>query len=366
MSNNTKVIPVPISVSVMDPETKWEQNRIKYSEHTSYKKLIKSVSIRDKFLATLVFISKFNLLLLKRFISYERIPKHIREASSVRAKLQFLWAAIRNIFSIKKSPSTSFSDSIILKELEKNGCCVIQLDEDSLNLLTSQAAPFFEELRKERNMNNEGERNFNESRFELSYTGKGKNLFDTCKQILSQNNVLKSVSMYLGKPAKLVGLSPQINDRTDSFWKNIFADLKLAKIPKTAYFHRDASGGDIKAIFYLTDVDELTGPFSYVVGSHKLNFSSLDNLICEANDFNLSSTDLETRKKFAALPSKLQQKGSFGNDLSDESQLSLDICNSTWKITGKKGSIVIFDTKGVHRGGMVESSERLVITTVIG
>jgi len=61
MSSKVKVIPVPINVSIMDPETKWTPNRIKYSEHAAYKELIKLVSIWNKCLATLVFISKLSI-----------------------------------------------------------------------------------------------------------------------------------------------------------------------------------------------------------------------------------------------------------------------------------------------------------------
>ncbi len=366
MPTKFKVIPVSPDISIMDPDTKWAQNRIEYPEHAAYKALVESVSLWGKCFATLVFTVKFSLLLLKRIISYERIPKHIRDAVTVKERCQFLWAAVRNMFNIRKPSSALFSDPIVLESLEKNGCCVVQLDEASLGLLDAQSGPYFRELRKQRSMNDDGERTFDESRFELSGIGSGRGLFEICEDMLSKSGILGAVSMYLGQRAGLVGLSPQINDKKDSFWRNIFLDLKLSENPKTAYFHRDASGGDIKAIIYLTDVFESNGPFSYVVGSHKLEISRFDNLICEANDFNLSSTDLDARKKFAALPSKLQQKGSFGNDLSDESPLSLDICSSTWAITGKKGTLVLFDTKGIHRGGMVESGERRVLTAVLG
>ena len=60
MSSKVKVILFSINASIMDPETKWTPNRIKYSEHAAYKELIKLVSIWNKFLATLVFILKLS------------------------------------------------------------------------------------------------------------------------------------------------------------------------------------------------------------------------------------------------------------------------------------------------------------------
>jgi hypothetical protein len=92
-----------------------------------------------------------------------------------------------------------------------------------------------------------------------------------------------------------------------------------------------------------------------------------DDHASEANDSNgLSGTGLENRRSFAALPAAWRQKGAFGNDVLDDTSLANAIQAGLWAINGKKGSIVMFDTKGVHRGGMVLSGERRVITCVLG
>ena len=69
---------------------------------------------------------------------------------------------------------------------------------------------------------------------------------------------------------------------------------------------------------------------------------------------------------FAALPRKLRQKCAFGNDLKADSPMLEEIVRATWKITAPAGSVVLFDTKGIHRGGMVEQGERRVLTCVLG
>jgi hypothetical protein len=174
------------------------------------------------------------------------------------------------------------------------------------------------------------------------------------------------VGRYLGRRAQLVDVNPQVNDPSDDFWRTVFPDLH-ARLPASAYFHRDASGGDIKAIFYMTDVGPENGPFTYVLGSNHLRLKRLDDFICEANDSSgLSGTTSDARRKFAALPRLFRQKGSFGNDLPDDAPLSRTIQDSQWPITSKKGAIVLFDTKGTHRGGMVTAGERRVITCVLG
>lgn len=55
-----KVILFPINVSIMDLETKWTPNRIKYSLYAAYMELVNLVSIWKKCLATLVFILKLS------------------------------------------------------------------------------------------------------------------------------------------------------------------------------------------------------------------------------------------------------------------------------------------------------------------
>ena len=80
----------------------------------------------------------------------------------------------------------------------------------------------------------------------------------------------------------------------------------------------------------------------------------------------MAATDPKSRRIFSSLPALLRLKGSFGNDVLDDSELAKLIGDSKWQITADKGAIVMFDTKGIHRGGMVTSGERQVITCVIG
>lgn len=164
----------------------------------------------------------------------------------------------------------------------------------------------------------------------------------------------------------LVDVNPQVNDSSDGFWRNTFPDLNLNH-PETAYFHRDASGGDRKVIFYLSDVKEDNSPFSYAVVSHKMGFKRIDDYICEANDSNgLAATKKSSREMFASSPKRLRQKGNFGNDLTGRDTLKEKMLNSTWRVEVPAGTLVLFDTKGIPRGGLVEQVVRKVVTCIIG
>lgn len=238
------------------------------------------------------------------------------------------------------------------------------IPDERFEELARIAVPHFERLEQRRARKRLGDREFDESRSNVDAREHGDALYKAIKSILIDSGIMDAASRYLGRDARLIDLNPQINGSTDSFWRNIFPDMTAMKLPDTAYFHHDASGGDLKAIFYMTDVGPQHGPFSYVVDSNKLNMSRFDDLITEANDHNgLSGTGPEARKRFAALPRKLRQKGAFGNDLPDDSRLAREIKRGLWQITSNKGAIVLFDTKGDHRGGMVVEGERRVSPT---
>jgi hypothetical protein len=308
----------------------------------------------------------FMLLAVKRVLRYEMIPTEFREARTVSDKLGFATIAVKHALGLGRGRRQRAKPVNAIDEaLEEGGVAVVVMKSERLDQLLDTARPYFDalEIRRGKGANR---REFDESR---STTGRhaAPELYALMEEVFAESGVAEAASRYIGRRVKLVDVNPQINDPSDSFWRDIFEDLPGKDLPKTAYCHRDASGGDIKVIIYCNDVDEQNGPFSYAVGSNKMAISAIDNLLCEANDHNgLSLTTLEARATFAALPAKLRQKGLFGNDLDDNSPESRQIVDSMWRITGQAGSIVAFDTKGIHRGGMATDGERRVITCVLG
>ena len=117
----------------------------------------------------------------------------------------------------------------------------------------------------------------------------------------------------------------------------------------------------------MSDVGPENGPFCYVLGSHKTRSATLGDWIEEANDQGpLSGTSRESRRVFAALPKALQRKCSCGNDMLPDSDVAQRLLAAEWTITAPRGHVVLFDTKGFHRGGLVDRDERIVMTCVLG
>jgi hypothetical protein len=357
---------VPPDIKPLAVERVSRLQRVDYSAHPFYADLVGRLPILKRLAATGRFLGSTIMLSGKRLINYELIPNEIRKGrNSLRGKLRFAGAGLHNVF-VRPRRKRRVASAIAV-EMDRSGIAVVVASPAALHALELAAAQSFERLQRAREASAGGKRDFEDSRYHADRREHGT-LFDAAQALLEEAGVIAAASEYLGRRARVVDVNPQINDPTDSFWRDIFPDrLDGKKLPKTAYFHRDASGGDLKAILYMVPVTEKNGPFGYVVGSHRLEMSALDNFICEANDHNgLSDTAPHARRAFAALPRRFRQKGAFGNDLLDDSPASRELLRSAWSVTGPKGAIVLFDTKGIHRGGMVEAGERHVITCVIG
>ena len=343
----------------------WTPALVEYEKHAAYRELIDRAPLKLRLEALAIFGVSMAKLLLKRLIKYEFIPYDVRTDRSVGGRLRFAGAAFRNMVRGDARSRRLSAAEAEAGKIARHGIHVVTMPADRFAILEEASRIEFDRLAARRGHSN-GQRRFEESRGQAS-RAEQRELFDAIETTLREAGVLDVASAYLGRRAGLIDVNPQINDTSDTFWRDIFPDAELKTLPPTAYCHRDASGGDLKAIIYMTDVDDRTGPFSYVVGSNRMKIDRLDDLICEANDSNgLAGTDALSRARFAALPAKLRQKGAFGNDLTPESALGREIGQGLWAVKAGKGSIVLFDTKGIHRGGMVEEGERRVITCVIG
>ncbi len=357
-SFSVQIIPAPLPRGSQFPDL---ARSVDYGRHPAYQTLVTQAGLFLRLRALGSFVKTFTGLLAKRITRYEMIPYDLRNSGGLAMARQGLKNALR-----LNSPTAPFSgDAPVLASLRDHGIAVVQIDEQAHDRLEAIAAAHFDMLTKRRKERENETRQFEDSRSTVSRTSEPE-LFDRIESLLHAAGIMDAASAYLGRAVQLADVNPQINDASDSFWRDIFPDMPETPLSPTAYYHRDASGGDLKAIFYISDVGPKNGPFTYVLGSHQADVRRIDDLICEANDHGLSATDRATRSLFAALPKALRRKGSFGNDLEPGSDAARLIAERSWSIEGPAGSIVLFDTKGIHRGGMVEHGERRVITCVLG
>lgn len=129
--------------------------------------------------------------------------------------------------------------------------------------------------------------------------------------------LLAIASAYLGGPAAIGG-----SNLRRSF-KNSLTEFD------TLWFHSDPNSPRIlKVFFYLTDVDENSGPFCHVRGSHRAKFGGWR--------VSYRLTDDDILRHYAR----------------DDVKLAL----------GRPGSVVFADTTGFHRGTKCKSHDRDMLT----
>lgn len=362
------LIPPPTHLPVADLSEWTPRNLVDYEQHPAYASLISSAGLNLKLKALRRFLPSYFVIKLKRAIRYEMIPLHIRKFKGLGGVWRLFHIVLQHLFQPENPHAKALRTPLLVpldETFRENGCAVLRMPDSTFTTIERLSAPNFIDLQERRYSSKNGVRNFEASR---SYARRDEAiaLFSTIEQMFSESGIMEIVEVYLGRNVRLIDVNPQINDSSDDFWRRIFPDLNVSP-PSTAYLHRDASGGDIKIIIYMSEVSSDNGPFSYVLGSHQMPLNRTDDHVSEANDSNgMAGTDVENRRCFAALPAVWRQKGAFGNDVLNDTPVSNLIQNSLWQIIGGKGSIVMFDTKGVHRGGMVVSGERRVITCVIG
>jgi ectoine hydroxylase-related dioxygenase (phytanoyl-CoA dioxygenase family) len=99
-------------------------------------------------------------------------------------------------------------------------------------------------------------------------------------------------------------------------------------------WHRDSlNRRQLKLMVYLNDVQSNNGPFTYLKGSHKLT--------CKLNTNILKSSTRFSQSKVSSLIKNGYQEV---------------------ELTAKKGTLIIFDSSGIHKGKVIENGTRYAIT----
>jgi len=134
--------------------------------------------------------------------------------------------------------------------------------------------------------------------------------------------------------------------RPVTYIQTIFARVRPGMIDPQLRLHADTFHSTVKAWFFLTDVGEDAGPFTYVPGSHRLTDERLDwerHMSVNAR----TSGDVET------------QEGSFRIDPSELARLGLP---PPQRFAVPANTLIVADTMGFHaRGPSANPSARIEI-----
>ena len=182
------------------------------------------------------------------------------------------------------------------------------------------------------------------------------------------------------KDYHVTGLALELSTPKSTWWrKKEITD----KNPKTLYAHLDESPIYPKSICYLSNVSEVNGPTSFYPSIFKsLNLNYLQDIIGRVVDTVGDHPELKKvynnnieqkfecktfKSHFEMLPDDLKFYSHFGWYVKPDSQIENKMISDEIQLVGKKGSFVVFDgAKIVHRGGLLDSGERIVLQIVFG
>lgn len=201
------------------------------------------------------------------------------------------------------------------------------------------------------------------------------------RRALSIEKILPVVSRYMGCEMEWLYAALDFSHDRQTWYKGCYSDAGLPTA-KTVYMHFDADSDIVKAMLYLSDVDETAGPFRYVSGSHRWRRSPF--LFALHKGFDVEQTKMfemetdgldyklgyyrprfllkEHRQDLLTLPSVFRGTTHFGDDIVDGSNLSDQLLAREKTFLGPAGTLIVFDgSSGIHRGSQVERGERWAV-----
>ena len=155
----------------------------------------------------------------------------------------------------------------------------------------------------------------------FDYSGSDLLSTNIVQELISDTSIIDFAQKYLG--------AAPILDLIAMWWHTTFSDLPDKQAAQ--WFHYDMDRVKwIKFFFYLTDVDSNSGPHTFVPKTHR---------------------------RFG-IPFKLRRKGYTRlSDLEVEEFLP----SRNWKeFVGKRGTLIVEDTRGLHKGKHCKSGDRLL------
>lgn len=126
--------------------------------------------------------------------------------------------------------------------------------------------------------------------------------------------------------------------------------------------HFDVPMNSIKLMVYLEDVGSVDGgPFCYVPGSHRRADGIEDTLTRTAVQSLLKQAWFAMPGDMMGLSPDRRRRASFGADCRPDDAAAAALLAAERRFVAPAGSAILFDTLGVHRGGLVTQGRRRVL-----
>ena len=259
-------------------------------------------------------------------------------------------------------------------EMDKNSFFVTNISNKSLNILNKLAL-----FNKKKFQKKAGEGFLKREDLQINSGLIIKAIVFVLNNELKKNGVLNELENYMSGKYKVSGCSLELSHHKSNWWKSDYNGKNES--PKTLYYHYDETKKNPKAILYLSDVTQKNGPLKVSPLDSEIS-TPLMNIIGRAIQYVGKKENSVLKKEynhiyhktfgckkfredFSCLPDDFQFNSHLGWDILPNSKLEKYILNNESEIVGEAGSLVVFDGANLlHRGGMVESGQRLALQIV--
>lgn len=188
------------------------------------------------------------------------------------------------------------------------------------------------------------------------------------------------VSDFVGIDYRFTGMSLELSYEGSTWWRDAIGNDKA---PKTMYAHLDESIFAPKSIVYLSDVRTENGPTSIYPSAYpemgnnplqdivgrvigKVGSQSSSKLFDFYNKtYHQSAGSPKFREHFMRLPESIRFNSHLGWEVLPDSPLEEALSSREIEMLGPAGTFVVFDGSNLlHRGGLIETGERVVLQVV--
>jgi hypothetical protein len=196
---------------------------------------------------------------------------------------------------------------------------------------------------------------------------RGQSIYPTSLLVRGRLGEIKEISRVLSSPVlqairqRVIGRSGYVTDVVGIDSLPIHKAVTQWHVDGTLSCINKPGDARIKLFFYLNDVTSRNGAFSYVAGSHKI----LDSLHRGMHDGvipPLAIRDLSTLRDYCAI--NAPPLSADEQSLIEQIFASLDSDTAPcgpYSLEGPAGTLIIFDERGMHRGGDISEGQRSIL-----
>lgn len=302
---------------------------------------------------------------LRDTLPSERLKRRVDRAfDDVKGELLAEAAIVNSRHSFPRNLDRE-SERAVYDNLNRDGAHVFRVDPKVIKRLRTLTARQQDALRNRAKANPDGRCVENFSR----YSDVGMAI----DREFSRQGVLEGLSAYVGSNTVFAGFALEYSHERQTWWRGCYDDVGLPD-SRTVYMHYDHGCQNPKATLAISDVEEDTGPTSFISGSHREQRSNFVHFMVksleqrfyddyknekQATYYRRMFAEVEHRCDFLRLPRTLQSCTHFGEDILDDSPLSERLLEREVRLTKEVGNCVVFDGDyGIHRGSTVRRGER--------